>query len=145
MEGAVTGNKTIYVGGLPPETNEEVLYNTFLTFGDVLEVQLPPDPTHNETHRGFGFVTFSLPISAHRAIDNMHLNTFTFVSGKQTIETRPLKVNLAKPTKGILTAGSNRPVWEDEEWLKEHVVGKDAEDGATATADGGDEMQIDKS
>ncbi|PWN49480.1 RNA-binding domain-containing protein [Violaceomyces palustris] len=120
--------KTIYIGGLSDSTNEETLLNAFSTFGQVVEVNIPRDLENQTRHRGFGFVVFSEPSEVDDAIDNMHLNV---------LDGRVINVNLARPLK-TAQAGSNRPVWQDEEWLKQHAtplggggedVGKDQVDG----------------
>ncbi|KAL7009649.1 hypothetical protein EMMF5_000557 [Cystobasidiomycetes sp. EMM_F5] len=104
---------TIYVGGFGQEMDSTTLYSAFLPFGEIMDVQIPPDPTKRDsaTHRGFGFVTFQTHEDALDAVDNMHLNE---------IAGRVLKVNIAKPSKAQMNVGSNRAIWEDEEWLRQH-------------------------
>jgi len=90
---------------------------SFSTFGDIIEVQLPIAPTNpsqqtSAKHRGFAFVTFSSPEDAQDAIDNMDLNE---------LQGRVLKVNLARHTKAPIQGLGNRAVWESEEWLKENA------------------------
>jgi len=122
MEEGTKSKKTVFVGGISEETDETTLYESFSTFGDIIEVQLPPPalthhqqthPTGNEPkHRGFAFVTFGSSADAQDAIDNMDMNE---------LKGRVLKVNLARPMKGALQPNGNRAIWESEEWLKEHV------------------------
>jgi peptidyl-prolyl isomerase E (cyclophilin E) len=122
MEGGTKSKKTIFVGGISEDTDETTLYEGFSTFGDIIEVQLPPPalthhqqthPTGNEPkHRGFAFITFGSSADAQDAIDNMDMNE---------LKGRVLRVNLARPMKGILQPNGNRAIWESEEWLKEHV------------------------
>ncbi|KDN52825.1 RNA-binding domain-containing protein [Tilletiaria anomala UBC 951] len=106
--------KTIYVGGLPAAADENLLLSTFSVFGDVLEVQIPKEggahAGSNARNRGFGFVVFSTTEEAEDAIDNMHLNE---LGGKI------IHVNLAKPLKALI--GTNKPVWQDEEWIKQYA------------------------
>ncbi|CAD6586496.1 MAG: hypothetical protein CYPHOPRED_003558 [Cyphobasidiales sp. Tagirdzhanova-0007] len=111
MQAAKAGDQknTIYVGGFGPDIDSQSLYSTFTTFGEVLDVQIPPDPQKRDGtgHRGFGFVTFSQNTDALDAIDNMHLSE---INGKI------LKVNIAKPMRGQLNAGTNRAThapWSD--------------------------------
>lgn len=47
------------------------------------------------------------------AVDNMHQNE---------LNGRRLKVNLAKAKSGKNMLGTNRAVWEDQAWLKEHEI-----------------------
>ncbi|KAK7693410.1 hypothetical protein QCA50_002978 [Cerrena zonata] len=116
MEEGTKTKKTVYVGGLADDVNEDVLLETFAPFGDVVEIQLPPATTHptqqNEPqkHKGFGFVTFTSPADAQDAIDNMDLNE---------LKGRVIRVNLARPMKVQIQNNSNRAIWESEEWLKE--------------------------
>lgn len=40
----MTSKKSIlYVGGLDPEVNEELLHASFIVFGDIKSVQIPKD------------------------------------------------------------------------------------------------------
>ncbi|KAF9479774.1 RNA-binding domain-containing protein [Pholiota conissans] len=121
MEEGTKTKKTIFIGGISDDTDETSLYENFSTFGDILEVQLPPPATqHHQNqaanapkHRGFAFVTFSSSADAQDAIDNMDMNE---------LNGRVLKVNLARPMKAAaLNPQGNKAIWESEEWLKEHV------------------------
>ncbi|KAI0322230.1 RNA-binding domain-containing protein [Amylostereum chailletii] len=115
-EGAKT-KKTVFVGGIGDDVDETILLESFSTFGDVMEVQLPAAPT-NQTqtseikHRGFAFVTFASAGDAQDAIDNMDMNE---------LRGRVLKVNIARPMKAQPQLQGNRAVWESEEWLKEYA------------------------
>lgn len=87
-------SKTIYVGGLPPSVDEEVLVSAFSCFGEILDVQMPREGARRQqgddgqtggqmasgNHRGFGFLVFSTDQEAQDAIDNMHLNELAGVS-----------------------------------------------------------------
>ncbi|GAA97908.1 uncharacterized protein L969DRAFT_89740 [Mixia osmundae IAM 14324] len=108
----MAGNRTIHVGGFPLETDAQTLLTTFSTFGDIVDIQLPPDPSKPEQHRGFGFVEFREANDALDAMDNMHQNEMLG---------RTIKVTLAKPSKGQQNLGSNRAIWEDEAWLKDNA------------------------
>lgn len=50
-------------------------------------------------HRGFAFITFGSSADAQDAIDNMDMNE---------LKGRVLKVNLARPMKGVLQPNGNR-------------------------------------
>lgn len=121
MEEGTKSKRTIYVGNLHEDVDEAFLFDTFSTFGDIIEVVLPPPANANHQiqssnqakHRGFAFVTYGAAADAQDAIDNMDLNE---------LKGRVVKVNLAKPMKGLLSAPvQNRAIWESEEWLQEHV------------------------
>ncbi|KAI0079926.1 RNA-binding domain-containing protein [Panus rudis PR-1116 ss-1] len=117
MEEGTKTKRTIYVGGLSDEIDEAFLVETFTTFGDVIEVQLPPANTHPSQqsevkHKGFGFVTFASPADAQDAIDNMDLNE---------LKGRVIRVNLARPSKVPIQPSGNRAIWESEEWLKQYA------------------------
>ncbi|GAA6028546.1 hypothetical protein JCM8097_007274 [Rhodosporidiobolus ruineniae] len=110
-------SSTIFVGGFSPDTTASGLHAAFSPFGEILDVQLPPDPQdRSKKHRGFGFVSFSTPEAALDAIDNMHLNVLPGVTNRG----RVLKVNKAKPPKPQQLGGSNKPIWQDEEWIAQH-------------------------
>jgi len=110
--------KTIFVGGIGEDVDQDAIYEAFSTFGDIIQVDLPPAATNfhqqqTETkHRGFAFVTYASAADAQDAIDNMDLNE---------LRGRVLKVNLSRPMKEPLQLGGNRAIWESEEWLQEHV------------------------
>ncbi|KAJ3801302.1 hypothetical protein GGU11DRAFT_769718 [Lentinula aff. detonsa] len=144
MEEGTKAKKTVFVGGIGDDVDENVIYEHFATFGDVIEVQLPSAATNlhqqNEAkHRGFAFVTYSSTSDAQDAIDNMDLNE---------LRGRVIKVNLARPMKTPMQLGGNRAgecsshplltivltqsvcaVWESEEWLKQHVKPLDQSGG----------------
>jgi len=117
MEEGTRTKKTVFIGGISDDVDESTIYENFSTFGDIIEVQLPPastDPNRQAEakHRGFAFVTFGSSADAQDAIDNMDLNE---MGGKV------LKVNLARPMKGQLQVGGNRAIWESEEWLQQYA------------------------
>lgn len=37
---------TVYVSGLHDEVTEQMLHASFIPFGDIVQVQIPPDPTN---------------------------------------------------------------------------------------------------
>jgi len=109
--------RAIFVGGLAQTINETTLLQAFSSFGDIIDVQIPPaqsseQPNSENRHRGFAFVTFTSQQDAQDAIDNMDMNE---------LEGRVLKVSLARPQKANVQGAGNRAVWESEEWLKQHV------------------------
>lgn len=38
----------MYVGGFSLDTRAEALQSAFSPFGDIVDIQLPPDPTHSK-------------------------------------------------------------------------------------------------
>jgi len=130
MEEGISGKKTIFVGNLREDVTAEDLVDTFGTFGDVIDVQLPtsatnPNLAQDAKHRGYGFVTFSSQGDALDAIDNMDMNEY---------RGNVLKVNLAKPQKLNAQSLGNRAVWESEEWLKKYAKPLDKSGGQGAKA-----------
>ncbi|XP_029515406.2 heterogeneous nuclear ribonucleoprotein A/B-like isoform X1 [Oncorhynchus nerka] len=49
--------KKIFVGGLNPDTEKEVIQEYFRTFGEIETIELPQDPK-TEKRRGFVFITY---------------------------------------------------------------------------------------
>nr|CAG8434160.1 617_t:CDS:2 [Entrophospora candida] len=130
-----TSKTTIYVGGLDDQVNEEILHAAFIPFGDIVEIQIPPDPASHNQHRGFGFVEFEEADDAQAAIDNMNLSE---LYGKV------IKVNLARPMK--IREGSTRAVWSEDAWLQRYALkstdpnvpyGSDEEDTHSNDGDNG--------
>ncbi|GAA5983442.1 hypothetical protein JCM11641_007850 [Rhodosporidiobolus odoratus] len=110
-------SNTVFVGGFSFDTTASALYTAFTPFGEILDLQLPPDPSDkSKKHRGFAFVTFAEAEAALDAIDNMHLNVLPGITNRG----RVLKVNKAKPQKGQQLQDNRKPIWADEEWIKEH-------------------------
>uniref|UniRef100_A0A915ETB1 Peptidyl-prolyl cis-trans isomerase E n=1 Tax=Ditylenchus dipsaci TaxID=166011 RepID=A0A915ETB1_9BILA len=117
--------RTIYVGGFGEEVNEKILSTAFIPFGEIVGVSIPLD---NETgkHRAFGFVEFELPEDAAAAIDNMN---------DSEIFGKTIRVNFARPPK--VNERSQRPVWADDEWLKQYGHGSGQGDPPNTTSNGG--------
>ncbi|KAI8849936.1 peptidylprolyl isomerase E-like protein [Chytridium lagenaria] len=120
----------VFVGGLEDQVNYDILHAAFIPFGDIMEVQIPTDPSNNQ-HKGFAFIEFESADDAREAVDNMHM---------AELLGRVIKVNIAKP--GKLKAGSNKAIWADEEWLQKNagpvggeVAEKDGEEEKVETTD----------
>ncbi|KAF9430949.1 hypothetical protein BGZ94_001695 [Podila epigama] len=114
-----SAKSTLYIGGLDDQVTTQILHAAFIPFGEITQIEIPPDPTSMAPHRGFGFIEFDLPADAQAALDNMHLSE---LFGKT------IKVNLAKPLKGGagiggVGRGPEKAIWADEEWLKKNVLG----------------------
>jgi RNA recognition motif-containing protein len=117
---------TIFVGGLDSQVTAETLHDAFIPFGEIADISLPKPElcvgrsitcsyvnsmlnlfsrkSSQESHRGFGYVEFSLPEDAHEAIDNMD---------QSELYGRVIKVNQAKPQKQAgEKLGSKTAIWE---------------------------------
>lgn len=76
----------IFVGSLPWSINNDSLKELFSQYGEVTEAVVIMDRETNRS-KGFGFVTFSTPEAAQKALE---------MSGKD-VEGRAIVVNIAKP------------------------------------------------
>ncbi|KAN0019365.1 hypothetical protein ACTFIU_002573 [Dictyostelium citrinum] len=84
--------KTIFIGNIPYETEEEELFLIFdKTFGDVVSVRVVRDP-HTNIGKGFGYVNFKSDKTATTAIAQKSIQF-----GKREIRIFPTKEN---PKKG---------------------------------------------
>jgi len=116
---------TIFVGGLDHAVTQQILFQAFLPFGDIVEVNLPkPDaPGSKEPHRGFGYVEFETAADAADAIDNMD---------RSELYGQVIKVAAAKPQKDVNEGlGSKTAIWEqvlianatDVWWVTDNYAG----------------------
>lgn len=62
---------SIYVGGLSFDTTEDSLRDKFEEFGSIVAVKIIIDKDSG-TSRGYGFITFTTPRAATKAINNMN-------------------------------------------------------------------------
>ncbi|GAO14244.1 uncharacterized protein UV8b_08109 [Ustilaginoidea virens] len=116
MTEAARWKATVFVGGLSPVVTTGHLFDAFIPFGEIVEVQLPPADSRKsaDPHRGFAYVEFEDADDAKEAIDNMDQSEFY---GKI------LKVSQAKiPKSAEEGLGSRKAVWEQENWLAEHAA-----------------------
>ncbi|CAG8462355.1 3894_t:CDS:2, partial [Racocetra fulgida] len=112
---------SLLAGGLDDQVNEQILHAAFIPFGDIVEIQIPPDPASHNQHRGFGFIEFEEAGDAQAAIDNMNLSE---LYGKV------IKVNLARPMRvkeGSMRAdfkifGYRLLVWSEDAWLQKYAL-----------------------
>ena len=115
--------RTVYVGGLADQINEDILHAAFIPFGEIKDVSIPVDHS-TQKHRGFGFVQFEELEDAAAAIDNMH---------NAELYEKVLTCNIAKPQK--IKLGYSRPVWADaDDWYEKQLK----DDGLGASADAND-------
>lgn len=63
--------RKLFVGGIPRDAPENVLNDYFSRYGEVLSLTIAKDRM-SETPRGFGFVTFTDPSSADKALSDRH-------------------------------------------------------------------------
>jgi cold-inducible RNA-binding protein len=76
----------IFVGSLPWSINNDSLKELFSKYGEVTEAVVIMD-RETQKSKGFGFVTFSTPEAAQKALE---------MSG-QEVDGRSIVVNIAKP------------------------------------------------
>uniref|UniRef100_A0A5S6QFG7 RRM domain-containing protein n=1 Tax=Trichuris muris TaxID=70415 RepID=A0A5S6QFG7_TRIMR len=103
--------RTIYVGGFGEEVDEKMLHAAFIPFGDIVDVSMPLDFETNK-HRGFGFIEYEMDADAASAVDNMN---------KGELFGRTIHVNFARPPRP--NERMLKPVWADDEWLKQYGSG----------------------
>ncbi|KAG1664207.1 Peptidyl-prolyl cis-trans isomerase E [Nymphon striatum] len=113
------------VSGLAEEVDEKVLHAAFIPFGDINDIQIPLD-YQTQKHRGFSFIEFEHAEDAAAAIDNMN---------DSELFGKTVRVNLAKPIR--LKEGSSRPVWAEDDWLKQHA-GETLENGEETAENSGE-------
>jgi RNA recognition motif-containing protein len=78
--------RTLYIGNLKFESNEETLKEAFGKFGNVVEARVPRNDGGRS--KGFGFVQFETEEEAQKAIEGMD---------NQQLLGRTMRVNLWKP------------------------------------------------
>ena len=100
--------RMIYVGNLDDSADYNKLYELFIPFGDIKNVDIPKDPISLHT-RGFAFVEFEEEEDAKHAIFNMH---------NSLIGENAIVVESSRPTrsKDLL----NRPIWADEDYYQKY-------------------------
>jgi len=145
MEEGTKNKRTVFIGGLGDKINEDALVQTFSTFGDIVDAQIPADLARDnvtQTYRGIAFLTFSTALDAQDAIDNMDMNEY---------DGRVLRVNIARAVKGPAALGGglgDRAIWESEDWLKANEKsesgGPPAAEPEEAAANGGEDDAMDE-
>jgi RNA recognition motif-containing protein len=96
---------TVYVGGLAPLVTDTHVFDAFIPFGDIVEVQLPKsDASSQDPHKGFAYVEYEDSADAKEAIDNMDQSEFFG---------RVIKVSPARAPKSADEGlGSKKAIWE---------------------------------
>ena len=62
----------LFIGNLDPEVDEKTLYDTFSTFGRIIQTPKVAREIDSGLSRGFGFVAYDSFESADLAIESMH-------------------------------------------------------------------------
>ncbi|KAL6910381.1 hypothetical protein GGI43DRAFT_9127 [Trichoderma evansii] len=135
MTDAARWKATVHVGGLSQLATSTHVFDAFIPFGDIVEVQLPKADAPNSTdpHKGFAYVEFEDSADAKEAIDNMDQSEFF---GKV------IKVSPARAPKSADEGlGSRKAIWEQESWLAEHAAEDDVANQANLEEPASDPMQ----
>jgi peptidyl-prolyl isomerase E (cyclophilin E) len=100
--------RVVYVGNLDEEVTEALIYENFVPFGDIRNIEIPKDPISQQS-RGFAFVEFDEENDAAHAIFNKH---------NAIIRDRAIVVEPSRPTrpKELL----NKPIWADEDYYQKY-------------------------
>ena len=105
MSDSARWKATVHVGGLSQLATKSHVFDAFIPFGEIAEVQVPKQdaPNSTEPHRGFAYVEFEDAADAKEAIDNMD---------QAELFGRILKVSQAKAPKSADEGlGSKTAVW----------------------------------
>ncbi|KAK5997089.1 Peptidyl-prolyl cis-trans isomerase E [Cladobotryum mycophilum] len=135
MTDAARWKATVYVGGLAPLVTNTHVFDAFIPFGEIVEVQLPKSDAPNSTdpHKGFAYVEYEDSADAKEAIDNMDQSEFFG---------RVIKVSQAKAPKSADEGlGSKKAVWEQETWLAEHAAEEQGAEDRALQQEAPDPMQ----
>ncbi|EHK49020.1 uncharacterized protein TrAtP1_000395 [Trichoderma atroviride] len=135
MTDAARWKATVHVGGLSQLATSTHVFDAFIPFGDIVEVQVPKADAPNSTdpHKGFAYVEFEDSADAKEAIDNMDQSEFF---GKV------IKVSPARAPKSADEGlGSRKAIWEQESWLAEHAAEDDVANQANLEEPASDPMQ----
>lgn len=111
MTDAARWKATVHVGGLSQLATSTHVFDAFIPFGDIVEVQVPKADAPNSTdpHKGFAYVEFEDSADAKEAIDNMDQSEFF---GKV------IKVSPARAPKSADEGlGSRKAIWEQVQLL----------------------------
>lgn len=100
--------RMIYVGNIDETVNESVLYEQFIPFGDIKNIDIPKDPISLQ-FRGFAFVEYEEEEDAKHAIFNKH---------NSIIGDRAIVVEQSRPTRSKELL--NRPIWADEDYYQKY-------------------------
>lgn len=159
----MTGLKTtVRVENVPPSLTADSLHPHFITFGEIIGIDLAPPPSRGTGDRGgrgrggdaekmiqlrdsglhgglrVAHVEFEDPADAAAAVDNMHLAQLLH---------HPLTCSLADPrsqSQAFEGLGSNVPLWQQEGFIQQYLrpSGEQghADDGGGGGGGGGDPM-----
>ncbi|KAJ2079900.1 hypothetical protein H4R24_003464 [Coemansia sp. RSA 988] len=103
-------NRTVFVSGLAMEVDEKSLHSVFITFGEIVQVTLPPDPSSSNRHRGFGLIEFEEEEDARAAISNMN-----------DAELFGKTINARQARSGTNTTGGGSMIFNKESWIDNNM------------------------
>ena len=96
----VNHKRILYVGNLADPVKDDILYEAFVPFGEIIKLQIATD--FKQKSKGFGFVEYELKEDAQHAMDNMN---------QSELYGRVLNVNIARPD--VFTRQNhNKAIWE---------------------------------
>ena len=92
-----TQRRSVYVGGVPPETTEVEVRSLFAAFGPVVRVELARDPCTGAL-KGYGFVDFATEEAATAVLA---ITSPLLVAGRELRLGRPHQTTAPTPTPGL--------------------------------------------
>mmetsp|Transcript_14827 Transcript_14827/g.21883 ORF Transcript_14827/g.21883 Transcript_14827/m.21883 type:complete len:139 (+) Transcript_14827:126-542(+) len=110
MTSLLQSRRALYVGGLSLEVGETTLRAAMIPFGPIKSIDIPPDYSNKNSHKGFGFVEFEDADDAAEAIFNM--------DGAELMG-KVLNVSLAQPNQ--IDSDRNKAVWSTDEWFQKQA------------------------
>ena len=96
---------TLFIGNIAKDITESTLNSYFSTFGEIVKVELPIDPSRPGQHRGIAFIEYELQQDALEAVENMNNNMFMG---------RLITCSISKQKMRDL----KKPLWEDEDYIE---------------------------
>ena len=100
--------RMIYVGNIDLDIDYNQLYELFIPFGDIKNLEIPKDPLSLQP-RGFAFIEFEEEEDAKHAIFNKH---------NSMIGDRAIVVEISRPTRSKELL--NKPIWADEDYYQKY-------------------------
>ena len=66
----ITQDSTLYVGNLPPQMEDTLLYEMFRPYGTIVNTKVRKDVFSSDS-KGYGFVTYSNKVEAQKAVEEL--------------------------------------------------------------------------